>query len=113
MADRQFEQAGLARVMAEHLRLGVGGGEGVEDPSVDRLPLGFEQALVGGVADQRVLEAVVRLGRAAAAEDELGLEQLVESGRQLFRRLVGDRGEQAVVELAADAGGNLGDLLDL
>ena len=42
--------------------------------------LDLEQGAVGGVLDQRVLEGVGRLGRRAAAEDQLGGDQLVERG---------------------------------
>ena len=35
---------------------------------------------IGGILDQGVLEAVGRLGRRAAAEDQLGCDQLVEGG---------------------------------
>ena len=72
----------------------------------------FEQGAVGGVLDQRVLEAVGRLGRGAAAEHELGGDQLVEGGLQLRLGPVGDRGEQRVGELAAERGADLRDLLD-
>ena len=82
------------------------------DAGVEVLAAGFEQGAVGGVLDQRVLEAVGRLGRRAAAEDQLGRDQLVERGSQLRLRPVGDRGEQRVGELAADRGADLRDLLD-
>ena len=60
-----------------------------------------------------MLEAVGRVGRRAAAEDQLGGDQLVEAACQLRPRgTVGDRGEQLVGELAADRRADLGDLLD-
>ena len=41
--------------------------------AVQRLAAALEQALVGGVLDQRVLEAVVRLRRRALDEQNIGL----------------------------------------
>ena len=83
----------------------------LRDAGVELLAAGLEQRAVGGVLDQRVLEAVGRIGRGAAAEDQLGGDQLVERGLQLRLRPVGDRGEQRVGELAADRGADLRDLL--
>ena len=86
--------------------------EGGGNPGVQNEPAGLEQRLVGRVLDQGVLEAVGGLGRRAAAEDQLGRDQLVEGGAQLGFRPVGDRGEQLVAELAADHGADLRHLLD-
>jgi hypothetical protein len=66
------------------------------DPGVQLVPLGPEQRLIGGVLDQGVLEAVNGVGRAAAAEDEFGRDQLVEGGIQLLVGPHGDGGEQLV-----------------
>ena len=82
------------------------------DPSVQDLPAGLEQRLIRGVLDQGVLEAVGGLGRSAAAEDQLGSDQLVERGAQMLFRPIGDRRKQLVRELAADDRPDLGDLLD-
>ena len=73
---------------------------------------GFEQALVGGIADQGVLEQIGRVGRRAAAEDQLGLDQAVHRIGQLCLRQGGERGDRAVIEAAADDRGGLGHLLD-
>ena len=54
------------------------------------LAAGFEQGAVGGVLDQRVLEAVGDIGRGAPAVDQLGSDQLVERRLQLRVRPVGD-----------------------
>ena len=86
--------------------------EDARDAGVQLLAAGLEQRLIGGVLDQRVLEAVGGLGRRAAAEHQLGCDQLVEGGAQLVLGPVGDRGEQLVGELAADHGADLGHLLD-
>ena len=70
MVGQDF-RPGLAyarRALFEHLR----------DSGVELLALGLEQRLVGRVLDQGVLEAVGRLGRRAAAEDQLGSDELIE-----------------------------------
>ena len=71
-------QAGQRVVLRHRLRLGLGdvgelGFQRGGDPSMDLLAPAFQQALVGGVAHQRVLERVGRLRRRAAAEHQLGL----------------------------------------
>ena len=43
----------------------------------------LEQAAVGGILDQGVLEAVGGVGRRAAAEDQLGSDELVEGGVEI------------------------------
>ena len=78
----------------------------------DLLAPALEQRLVGGVLDQGVLEAVGRLGRRAAAEDQLGCDQLVEGRAELGFGQGRDRGKQFVAELATDHGADLRDLLD-
>jgi hypothetical protein len=47
------------------------------DPGVQLLTLRPQQRLVSGVLDQGVLEAVGRLGRRTATEDQFGRDQLV------------------------------------
>jgi hypothetical protein len=79
---------------------------------VQPLPLRPEQALVGGVAHQGVLEAVGRLGRLAAREDQLRRGQPLQRRPQLRLRHRRDRREQRVVEFAPEAGGHLRHLLD-
>jgi hypothetical protein len=77
---------------------------------VQLLAAGFEQGAVGGVLDQRVLEAVGRLGWDPAAVDEFGSDQLIESGEEFRLLAVSDRGEQRVGELAAQCSADLRDL---
>ena len=110
-------EPGFGQVICEQFWLGFDDSrkpllEHVRDASVQLLAPGLEQRLIGGVLDQRVLETVDRLGRAAAAKHELGGDQLVEPAFQLLLRPVGDCGEQLVGELAADHGADLGELLD-
>ena len=75
--DGEIVEAGLSEMMGEHFRLGrrpfglvaqVFGGAAVQ-----RLAAALEQALVGRVLDQRVLEAVVRLRSIALDEQDVGL----------------------------------------
>ena len=83
----------------------------VEQTSMQGDAPGFEQALVGGIADQGVLEQIGRVGRRAAAEDQLGGDQALHRVGQLGLRQGGKGGDGAVVEAAADDGGGLGHLL--
>ena len=82
------------------------------DTSMQLLALGLEERLVRRVLDQRVLERVDGLGRRAAAEDQLGADQLVEGVAQFVGGHRRDRGEYLVAELAADHGADLRHLLD-
>ena len=76
-------------------------------------PLGLEQALVGGVPHQRVLEDVGRVGRRAAPEDQLGLDQPLQRVAAAPAPAASrQRGEVAWCELAADHGRDLRHLLD-
>jgi hypothetical protein len=86
--------------------------ERLRNPGMQLLALRLEQRLVGRVLDQGVLEAVGRLGWDAAAEYQLGCDQLIEGGLQFRVRAVGHRSEQRMGELAADRGADLRDLLD-
>ena len=54
--------------------------------AVQRLPAAFEQALVGCVLDQRMLEAIVGLWRRALDKQEVGFGEPLQ--RRLQRRLV-------------------------
>ena len=54
------------------------------------------------VLHQRVLEAVDRVGRRAALEDQLGSDELAESRLQLVLGKAGDRAQQRVGKLASD-----------
>ena len=63
--DREVVEAGLGEMMRDRLRLGRRAlglvAQGFGGAAVRRLAAALEQAIVGGVLDQRVLEAVVRL----------------------------------------------------
>jgi hypothetical protein len=57
--------------------------EGGSDARVELLPPAAQQGAVGGVLHQRVLEAVLRVGRRAAPVDQLGGDQLRQGVVQL------------------------------
>ena len=91
VGNRPRRQARLGQMLGQHFRLGLGDLgkpllERLGDAGVQLLAPGLEQRLVGRVLDQGVLEAVGRLGRGAAAEDQLGGDQLVEGGVELAFR---------------------------
>jgi hypothetical protein len=86
--DSLFDQTGLGVMLREKLGLGFCdlGGMGFErfgDLRVQLLPGIAQQAAMRRVLYQRVLEAVERLGRRAALEDQLGSDELAESRLQL------------------------------
>ena len=72
--DREIVEAGLGEMMGD--RLGFGRRAVAQDfgsPRVQRLAAALEQAVVGRVLDQRVLEAVGRLRSIALDEQNVGL----------------------------------------
>ena len=79
------EQCGLGR---RGLRVAL---QRVGNRGVQLAPLGAEQAVVGGVLDQGVLEAVGGLGAFATAEQQAGGNQLLETLVELSVRQAGDR----------------------
>jgi hypothetical protein len=76
-------QSRLGQMPGEHLGLviadlGKTRLQHVRDARVKVLPPGFEQRLVGGVLDQRVLKGVGRLGHRATAKHQFRGDQLIE-----------------------------------
>jgi hypothetical protein len=103
--DRGPGEARLREVMGEQFGLGLDDvgemlAQRLRDLLMQDLPPALEQAFVGGVADQSVLERVARGRRLAGAEDELRILQLRERGPQ--RRLVAadDGVQQGIGEFA-------------
>ena len=85
--------------------------EHLADAGVQLLALGAQQAAIGGILEQRVLELVGDLGHRAAAEQKLRLDQL---GQRLLERHLAEGREgrqQLVAEHAPERRGQLGDLL--
>jgi hypothetical protein len=80
------------------------------DPPVELLPPGLEQALVGRVPHQRVLERVAR--PAAAPEDQLRRLELAERVAQPVVAEPGHGRQQLAAELPPDHRRDLGHLLD-
>ena len=72
----------------------------------------LQQALIGRIADQRVLEQIGGVRRRAAAKHQLGLDQSLDRVGEFGLRQRRERGDRAVVEGAADHGGGLRHLLD-
>ena len=70
-----------------------------------------EQALVGGIPHQRVLEGIVRVLQLAAAEDQLRLDQLTECVMQAVIRQTRDGGQQVLAELPPNYCRNLSHFL--
>ena len=84
IADGLLRQLGVRHMAGEHFRT-VGGDvweltfQRLCDARVQLLAPALEQAVVGGLLDQGVLERVGRLGCCPAAKDQLGRDQLVKS----------------------------------
>ena len=100
------EEFGLALEKGGELRFERGG-----DTRMNFHSPALEQGRVGDILDQRVLEGVGRVGRLAAPEDQIGADEPDErfAERRLLQRR--HRGQEIVIELAADAGADLRQLL--
>ena len=83
--------------------------ERLGDAGMQALAVAVQQAGIGGVAHQGVLEGIGGLWRRAAAIDQAGGDQLVERAAELALVERGHRGEQFVGEGAAERGAELGD----
>jgi hypothetical protein len=88
--------------MGEDLRGGIRMLKLRQQPGVQPLPPCLQQAVVGRVTDQSVLEGIARLGRRAAPEDELGRGQSVEADSKGSLGSVSNRRQQGVIEFAAE-----------
>ena len=109
--DREIVEAGLSEMMGD--RLGLGRRAVAQDfggAAVQRLAAALEQAVVGRILDQRVLEAVVRLRSIALDEQNVGLGEPLQ--RRLQRAFVeaGHGLEQRIRESAAEHCADLRDL---
>ena len=82
------------------------------DAGVQLLPATAQQAAVGRLLDQCVLEAVGRLRRRAAPEHQLGIDQLLQGLLQIALAQWRHRGQQRIGELAPDRRTDLRHLLD-
>ena len=73
--DREVVETGLGEMMGDRFGLGVRVAQRLGGAAVQRLAAALEQALVGRVLDQRVLEAIGRLRRGAVDEEEVGFRR--------------------------------------
>ena len=78
---------------------------------MELLPPRLQQARVGRVLNERVLEHIGRVRRRTAAEDELGPGQLVERITQVTLFLAGDPTQQLIGELPSNGRTDLRDFL--
>ena len=69
-------------MMGDRFGLGVGVAQRVGGAAVQRLAAALEQALVGRVLDQRVLETVGGGRRGAVDEQEVGFREPIQRGLQ-------------------------------
>ena len=73
--DRQIPGAGRGEVAGDRLRLQLRGDERQGRAPVQRLTPASEQAVVGGVLNQRMLEAIGRLRRNAVDKENVGVDE--------------------------------------
>ena len=71
--DGEVVEAGLCEMMGDRFGLGVRLAQRLGRAAVQRLTAALEQAVVGRVLDQRVLEAIVGLRRSALDKQEVGV----------------------------------------
>ena len=115
--DCPFCKACFAQVMSNELRLPGGhiGGirlKNVHDPSVEFLPPAFEEAFIGSIPHECMLERVCRLRWGTAFEHKFRRDKLLECRQKFGLTLCADGSEHSVGELATDhsrlLGGRLG-----
>src|SRR6266498_1243506 len=87
--------------------------DSVEDPTVQLSPAFLEQAAVGYLVRERVLEGVFRVRKEGRLVDELRRLQMREAAAQFLLRLPGDGGQQRECDILADDGGRLKEALVL
>ena len=112
--DRQFVKAGLSEVARNRLRFGrrtfgfvaqdFGGA------AMQRLTATLEQALIGGILDQRVPEAVIGLRPDVVGDQDVSLGEPRQRRSQQRVRYICDGLNKRVRETAPEHGSDLGDL---
>ena len=112
IADGLFGRAGAGEMLREDGRfrrdsLGKVAFEDRGDPGMEAAAIAQQQAFIGRILNQGVLEAVGGARRFADAEQQIRVDQLVERLAQGRRRPLGDGAEHAVGEFAADDGADL------
>src|SRR5262245_52684943 len=79
--------------------------------AVQLLSTALEQALIGRIPYQRVLETVNRFGRLATAKHELSVLELGECVLQIGLGASSHRAQQGIGEIASDGGADLTNFL--
>ena len=109
--DRKVVEASLGEMMRDDFRLRCGAlrpsDQDFGGAAMQRLAAALEQAVVGRILDQRVLEAIARLMACALSDQEIGTGEPVERG--LEREVVdtADRAEQRIGEISPEHGATL------
>ena len=78
---------------------------------VELPPLAAQEALVGGVLNERVLERVLALVGRSVIDQQIGLDELLERLAKRVRKTFQHLGQHLIGERAAENGGVLRDLL--
>jgi hypothetical protein len=108
--DREVVESGFSEVMGDGLWLGAAIAEEFRGAAMQRLSAALQEAFVGRVLDQRMLEAIGRLRRGARCEEDIRLGEPIQCCLQ--RRLIpsSDVAQQPIRELAPEHGPDLGGL---
>ena len=93
--DREIVETCLGEMMRDGLGLGGRVAQLLPGPAMQRLPAALEQALVGRIPDQRVLEAVARPRRRVLDEQDVGLGEPFQGGLEAGRGGGGRRSRYA------------------
>ena len=83
--DGEIVETSLGEMMGDRFGLGVRVAQRLGGAAVKRLAAALEQALVGRVLDQRVLETVGGGRRGAVDEQKIGFREAIERGLQAAR----------------------------
>ena len=88
--DREIVEAGFREMMGDDFGLGRRAlrivAQEFGGAAMQRLPAALEQAVVGRVLDQRVLEAIVRLRRRALDKQKVGVGEPIQRRLQRWAR---------------------------
>ena len=96
--DGEIVETGLGEMMGDRLGLGVRVAQRLGCAAVKRLAAALEQAFVGRVLDQRVLETVGGGRRSAVGEQEVGFREPIQRRLQGGAAVaaLGERGRAAL-----------------
>ena len=108
--DREIVEAGFREVVGDRFGLGLGVAEDLGRAAVERLAAALEQAFVGSVLDQGVLEAIIGLRACVLDDQKVGLGEPLQRRAQAGLVESGDRLEQREGEIAPQHRADLRDL---